>query len=137
MAISEKSGGFTPNLNISSGNGIIGSFHTHPYGPPDSENYTDVSLSGTDAEYITNNHQDVAIVQSGESQFAFVRTQETPVDITTNEAMNLSESKKNYYMDVAHVDFAKATQLAAEDVAQKYHLAYYEGQDGKLVKIGE
>jgi hypothetical protein len=138
MGTTEKTDSFTPNLTIPPDKAIVGTFHTHPYGPPaDDQNYTDVSFSGTDAEYMVDNNQDLSLCQSGTGQFAFVRTQQTPNNITSGEAVKMAEDEKNNLVKNYNIGFPQATQMAAEDVAERYHLAYYQGENGVLTLNGD
>ena len=127
----DSSGSYSPNLDVLGDRDIVGVFHTHPYDETEGS-YENASLSGADAAYMINNDQNIVIAQSGEGQYAFVRTKQTPAEVDY-EALNAEHNKLvDDLLSKEGYTFDKATQAAAEATATKYGLAYYEGKNGIL-----
>jgi hypothetical protein len=127
---------FPVDLNVGSGQNLFGFFHTHPYATPtDSQYVTGISLSGGDAAYTINNGLTIGIAQSGDEQFAFVRTSATPSSVNFNAVNNAQNARINTLVQQGN-SFALASRIAAAETANKYGLAYYEGSKNVFTRVG-
>jgi type VI secretion system secreted protein VgrG len=134
--INEGGGGrrnFSPDLTVNPDQSVAGVFHTHPYDSTEG-GYVGVSLSGADAAYMINNNQNIVIAQSGEDQFMYMRTADTPASVDST-ALNNAQSARVYELCDAGHDFSAASRIAAKETAEQNGLAYYEGRDGKFSKV--
>ncbi|HEV7817291.1 MAG TPA: type VI secretion system tip protein TssI/VgrG [Janthinobacterium sp.] len=129
MGTDSQKDSYFPNLNITDKKEVIGTFHTHPYDNPP---HTDVSFSGTDAAYIVNTKQVLAICQSGTGQFAFLRTSMTPASVNEPEIKKQVQDETNRLVLLGGMPFDAASKQSAKDVAKELNLGYYEGENGKL-----
>ncbi|NVD74192.1 type VI secretion system tip protein VgrG [Duganella sp. BJB1802] len=126
----DSSDTYMPNLNVLGNQTVLGAFHTHPY--DDTEyNFVDSSLSGADAAYMINNGHTIMMAQSGEGQFLFLRTAQTPATVDY-DAVSAEQNKMVEDLMSSGYEFDKATQMAARATAKKYGMAYYEGKNGTL-----
>lgn len=125
-----SSGSFSPNLSVKSGDTVQGIFHTHPYDASEG-NHTGVSLSGGDAAYLINQQQSVIMAQSGQDQFMYMRTAETPASIDAVKLNNAQNARIGQLLGQG-ASFSDASKTAAQETARKHGLAYYEGKDGVL-----
>lgn len=110
---------------------------THPYAKNQLGQYpTGVSLSGGDAAALINTEGlNFIMAQSGDQQFMFLRTAKTPDRV---DALGLSyrADKAIAKIVASGSSFSSASRTVAAKVAQEYGLAYYEGQNGNLKKVG-
>jgi type VI secretion system secreted protein VgrG len=120
---------YMPNTSVPDEKEVLGTFHTHPYQKPD---YTDISFSGTDAAMIVNTHQPLEVCQSGDGQFAFLRTDETPDTVDKNVIKKVVQDRTDELEDSDGKSFSDATKTAAREVAKQLNLGYYEGKNGIL-----
>lgn len=121
---------FPADRNIPDDAEMVGVFHTHPYDEGD----TDISLSGGDAAYMINEGDPVIIAQSGEGQFMYVRTEETPNSVDFDK-LNDEQNARVQELVNEGKDFDEASQIAAKETAQANGLAYYEGKDGEFERV--
>jgi hypothetical protein len=126
------SGTFSPNRHVDDQE-IVGIFHTHPFDNSEG-GYTNISLSGGDANYMINNWDQVIIAQSGKGQFMYLRTMVTPVNV---DAVKLNGKYNQHIMALIKkgTDFDLASQVAAKKIAELYGMAYYEGSEGVFQKV--
>jgi hypothetical protein len=129
------SGSFSPNLTLkdSAKYGTLGIFHTHPYDKSEGS-HTGVSLSGGDAAYLINNSHNVIVAQSGDRQFAFIRTAKTPASVDAT-ALNDAQNNRIAELTTKGYTFPQASRIAAQETAVKYDLAYYQGSNGVLQRV--
>lgn len=123
-----KSGSFSPKLSTKGNESVQGIFHTHPYDESEG-GFTGVSLSGGDAGYMINSQHKVIVAQSGQDQFMYMRTSATP-ESADSAALNNEQNSRISELVGSGKDFAAATEIAAQETARKYGLAYYKGQGG-------
>jgi hypothetical protein len=128
-------GSFFPELTLDdpSKYDVLGVFHTHPYTEAEG-GYENVSLSGGDAAYMINSGQSIVIAQSGEGQYAYVRTADTPANVDANALFDAQTDRMFELMD-GGMDFAAASRQAALETAEAYGLAYYEGSNGTFTRV--
>jgi type VI secretion system secreted protein VgrG len=131
--LNASSGSFSPDRNVPAGTTAIGVFHTHPYDASEGGN-TDVSLSGGDAAYMINKGDPAIIAQSGDGQFMYLRTQQTPANVDYTKLDDDQNARISELVGDGR-SFSEASQIAAKETAQKYHLAYYEGKGGVLRRV--
>ncbi|MBX7213477.1 MAG: WXG100 family type VII secretion target [Thermoflexales bacterium] len=139
---SGSSGAFTPNYgDLKDGDTLIALVHTHPYDATEG-GHTDVSFSGPDIANLVNRRDPMKMVQSGDGQFAVLRTQEfdrrvNGLDNAGKQAL-YDQMKADYdttfNANADTLSFSERSQRAAEAVAKKYDLAYYQGKDGALTR---
>jgi hypothetical protein len=129
---SGTSGTFSPNRTVAAGQTIIGIFHTHPYDESEG-GATGVSFSGADIA-IAANQREPSYVQSGDTQFMVMPTEETPKSIDYSK-VNAAQNKRIQELVDSGKDFSEATRTAANETAQANKMAYYEGKDGVLKRI--
>jgi uncharacterized Zn-binding protein involved in type VI secretion len=125
---SGTSGTFTPDLNVGPGQTVIGTFHTHPYDESEG-GFKGVSFSGADiANSVTR--QKPSYVDAGDKQFMIMPTKATPAgDIRGDWQKELDAQL------AAGKDLPEASRGAANTIAKKYKMAYYEGQNGELTRV--
>jgi hypothetical protein len=128
------SGSFSPKLTLKDPSkfSVKGIFHTHPYDKSEGS-YTGVSLSGGDAAYLINSGQNIIVAQSGDKQFAYVRTDKTPASIDAAKLNNDQNARIAELTDKGYT-FPQASRTAAAETAKAYGLAYYEGSNGTLAR---
>ncbi|SRR6266436_9679259 len=131
--LTPASGSFDPNRNVPPGDTIVGVFHTHPYDASEG-GATNVSLSGGDAGYMINKGDPAIIAQSGDGQYMYLRTEETPASVNAT-TLNDEQNARISALVSSGKSFSEASQIAAKETAQKYKLAYYEGKDGTLRRV--
>jgi type VI secretion system secreted protein VgrG len=128
-------GEYSPNLNAPEGTELVGVFHTHPYSAEEG-GHVGASLSGVDAAGAVLGAEKINVVQSGEDQFAFLRTKETVLTVDAAKAEALSGQRIQELMTTKGMTFPAATRQMAREIATKLKLAYYEGRNGVLTKVG-
>jgi type VI secretion system secreted protein VgrG len=124
---------FTPNYDVGLNQRVAGIFHTHPYS--EEEGGGTGSLSAGDAVVAATSAQGLTIAQSGEEQFAFLRTKSTLSSVNYKQAIQLGDQRVQELTSTGGMDFSAATKQAAREIADHLHLAYYEGRNGVLVKV--
>lgn len=128
-----KSGSFSPKLSTKGNESVEGIFHTHPYDESEG-GFTGVSLSGGDAGYMINSQHKVIVAQSGRDQFMYMRTTTTPGSVDA-DALNNAQNNRISELVGSGTGFGAATEIAAEETARKYGLAYYKGQGGVFNRV--
>lgn len=128
-----RSGSFPANLNVVQGQTVVGVFHTHPYDVTEG-GHTGVSLSGGDAAYMIDRGQNVIIAQSGDQQFAYLRTESTPSRVNF-DTLNRVQNHRVTELIGEGKGFAEASRIAAAETATNFGLAYYEGKGGVLQRV--
>lgn len=129
-----NSASFPVDRNIPTGYTMVGVFHTHPYDASEGGD-TGVSLSGGDAAYMINKGDPLIIAQSGDEQFMYLRTEETPASVDFTKLNDEQNQRVTDLMTNDGKSFSEASQIAAKETAQKYGLAYYEGKDGVFTRV--
>ncbi len=133
--LGSTSGSFSPNTQLADPEKyeVLGVFHTHPYDASEG-GHTNVSLSGGDAGYMINEGQSIIIAQSGQGQYAYVRTAETPDNV---DYIALNEAQNNRVVELMGEgkSFSDASRQAALETADAYGLAYYEGSNGTFTRV--
>ncbi|MEA1650653.1 hypothetical protein UAJ10_16725 [Nitrospirillum sp. BR 11164] len=130
--ISERE--FHPDLNLKEPDKyiLLGTVHTHPY----DSGVTGASFSGYDVYYLMSEHINFSFVQSGESQFLFLKTKQTPRVFNHIDVINYQDERIHQLMqENPSLSMARASSIANVEVAREYHLAYYEGSNGKLSRV--
>lgn len=126
-------GTFQPNESVGPDHELIGVFHTHPYDETEG-GATNVSLSGGDAAAFINGDNMVEIVQSGDGQFMYVRTGETPDNVDYNTLDNEQNQRVQELINGGE-SFDTASQIAARETAENNNMAYYEGREGVFRRV--
>jgi uncharacterized Zn-binding protein involved in type VI secretion len=129
---SGNSGSFVPDRTLPPGDKKVGLFHTHPYDASEG-GYTGVSFSGADIAIAADNSEP-SYVQSGDKQFLMLPTAATPKNLDA-DALNKSQNKRIGELTKAGFPFDQASRIAANETAQKYGFAYYQGSNGTLTKV--
>lgn len=129
---------FSPDFNVGSGQTAVGTFHTHPYDASEGGD-TGVSFSGDDAASLTNGslahpQYSVDVLQSGEQQFAYLRTEKSPLDVDA-AVVHRNHAARFAELQAQGQNFAEASRTAASEMATNLGLAYYEGQNGVLKRV--
>jgi hypothetical protein len=75
------------------------------------------------------------MAQSGEGQYLFVRTADTPRHVDFQKLNDATNDKISDLMLKRGIPFDTATQMVAKENAQKFNMAYYEGKNGVLYKV--
>lgn len=128
------SGTFSPDLTAGAGQTVEGTFHTHPYSAAEG-GYTDIAFSDGDFVYFSNNPDaDFHIIQSGDTQFAAVRTDETVTTKTNQEIRDIWNNKYNEELNKGS-SFETACEEAAKETADELKFKLYRGEDGNLQPI--
>lgn len=91
-------------------------------------------MSGGDAAYLINNKQNLIIAQSGEEQFMYLRTGETPASVD-HVALNNAQNARITQLISSGSDFSSASKTAAIETARNNGLAYYEGVGGVFKRV--
>lgn len=132
-----KEGEFEPNLNLKdpANYSVIGTFHTHPYDADGHPSHEDVSFSSADSQYLMMMPINFSVVQSGKSQFMYLRTKETRSDVGPYDIIVYQNDRTSYLRNKEKMPFDKASRIAAKEAAEKYHFAYYEGSNGTLHRV--
>lgn len=128
-----RSGSFPANLNVGEGKTVIGVFHTHPYDASEG-GHTGVSLSRGDAGYMIDRGHSVIIAQSGDQQFAYLRTETTPPRVSF-DTLNRAQNQRITELVGQGKSFPDASRIAAGETATSFGLAYYEGKGGVLQRV--
>lgn len=128
-----NSGSFLPDRTLPPGTKEVGLFHTHPYDKTEG-GYTGVSFSGADIS-IAANRSEPSYVQSGATQFLALPTKATPTD-TDYKALNAAQNARIQQLVDSGVPMDQASRTAAQETAQKLNMAYYEGSNGVLNRVG-
>jgi type VI secretion system secreted protein VgrG len=126
-------GTFSPNRNVPAGNQTVRVFHTHPYDASEG-GHTNVSLSGGDAGHMINHGDQVIVAQSGNGQYMFMRTDQTPANVDQAALDRQNNARIGQLMGTGQ-SFDQASRSAARETAQQNNLAYYEGQNGTLQRV--
>jgi len=126
------SGTFSPNRVVGSDEKIIGTYHTHPYDQAEG-GYQGVSFSGADINY-ANYYKEPIYVDAGTKQFMVIPTQET----SSPKTDNLTSEWDKEFGDALNngKSIQEASASASHTIAKKYKMAYYEGKNGELKKLG-
>ena len=137
---SDTSGAFTPDRTVPDGYSKVGLFHTHPYDhtehpfdPNGPGGPTGVSFSGQDMA-IAANESEPSYVQSGDRQFLALPTEETPKNLDY-QAVNDAQNQRIQDLVDEGKSVPQASRIAANETAQKYGMAYYQGKDGVLSRV--
>lgn len=135
---SGDAGSAQPSDEAPEGTTYQGIFHTHPYGKNDGADLdgTTASFSGQDFAVMDDYDANVSVVQSNDTKYVMVRTDETPSKINDAEANKFYEKEqaKVYHAAIAEGKSPKeamqiSTEAAAKKTAEKYKFGYYEGTD--------
>jgi type VI secretion system secreted protein VgrG len=128
-----EQGSFSPNLNVGADQTVQGVSHTHPYDASEG-GYTGISMSGGDAGYVINNHQNIIVAQSGTDQFMYMRTDASPTNVDETK-LNNDHNARIAQLIAGGKDFSEASKIAAKETAEAHGLAYYEGSNGILQRV--
>ena len=128
-----SSGLSDPDRKVPAGQNPVGIFHTHPYDASEG-GHTNVSLSGGDAGYMINNHDDFIQAQSGDGQFIYARTDKTPTSVDAQKVDDEQNARIKTLLGEGK-SFDEASRIAARETAVKYGLAYYEGKNCVLNRV--
>lgn len=126
-------GTFSPDYSLSDRQNLAGVFHTHPYSEAEG-GFRDVSFSGGDIGIMLQEGHQMAVVQSGDTQFMILRTDATPAGLDGRAVAAEVDARFEELLGNG-VDFAEASRTAAQEAADKYGLAYYQGSNGSLTRI--
>jgi type VI secretion system secreted protein VgrG len=129
-----NSGTFAPNYDVSEEDKLMGIFHTHPYSKEEG-GYTGASLSGGDAAMAALKGHPLMMAQSGDEQFAFLRTNDTPTAVDFEKAHRMGNQRIEELMSTQGMSFPDANKQMAREIAAHLNLAYYEGKNGVLTKV--
>ncbi|MDG3441728.1 hypothetical protein [Nitrospirillum amazonense] len=125
---------FRPDLNLKEPDKyiLLGTAHTHPY----DSGATGASFSGNDVNYLMSEPINFSFLQSGESQFLLLKTKQTPKLFNHYDVIN-DQDKRIHQLrqDNPSLSMARASSIANVEAAREYHLAYYEGSNGKLSRV--
>jgi hypothetical protein len=136
------SGTFSPDVKVGKDQTYLGTFHTHPYGKNDGKwNGAVLPFSAGDVSTIDDYKEKASIVQSGKNVYVLVPTDKTPATIS-DAAADKAYSKvfdAEYAAQVkAGKTEAEAAGIAGEkatlELAKKYNLGYYKGENGGALK---
>lgn len=81
-----------------------------------------------------NSGDEIIFAQSGGGQFMYLRTQNTPAHVDSNE-LNESQNSRISELMKEGKRFNAASQTAARETAEELGLAYYEGSNCKLGRV--
>jgi type VI secretion system secreted protein VgrG len=81
-----------------------------------------------------NNKQNLIVAQSGQQQFMYLRTAETPGSVDYSVLSNSQNVRISELMDEG-LDFSAASKQAAVETAKENGLAYYEGTGGIFNRV--
>ena len=123
---------------------LIGDAHTHPY----RSGLTDMSFSGGDfASFVSDGSARISIVRSGDTVFASVKTDATPViDDDARRTAITNEINSNYECYLRELarqrpgaqptfaDLQNAALAANLDACAEYDLGLYQGKAGQPLK---
>lgn len=128
-------GEFYPNYNAPTGTNFLGTFHVHP----DDGGGAD-SFSGADIKLMFHPiwGSNVSIVEAEGQQYMLLKTWQSSRDLSVQDAIKTDWSDV-YFKDMTKYDKSSsiASNHATTFVADKYHLAYYRGKNGTLIKINK
>ncbi|WP_420137299.1 hypothetical protein [Sphingomonas sp.] len=130
-----SSSAFYPSYDLKDPRGysLVGVFHTHPYDRSELS-MNGVSFSGGDIGALSVDPVILAVVQSGPRLFAFVKTALTPKDIDP-EAEHAAVNAELEARVRAGKPFQQGSRIIAQQRAERYHLAYYQGANGVLDRV--
>jgi hypothetical protein len=131
---------FHPNLKVPADHTVVGSFHTHVQRDILSQSPTglaDVAPGGDDIAYMLEKRHDVAIVHAANKEFLLLRTDGTPANVDADAIRREHKQELNAGKMVAGRVYSEegVTQRLAREYAQKYGLAYYEGDNGTFKRV--
>jgi hypothetical protein len=113
--------------------------HTHPHRDP---NITGISFSGADMANIIYTPEGVLAVQSGDTQFALVRTAEfeaklAGLDEAGKQALynEMRAAWDEGYKNLPGDTIPERSENAAQYMARMYGLGYYRGRNGSLRRV--
>lgn len=112
---------------------MVGVFHTRPFDRSEG-GQANVSLSGSDAEYLISHGDEIVITQSGESQFMYLRTEEA-AKCQDAAGIDAKHCARVSQLVSQGKSFDEASRIAARDTAVENGLAYYEGKDGEFRRV--
>ncbi|MFQ5854429.1 MAG: hypothetical protein ACE5LU_02130 [Anaerolineae bacterium] len=130
-AVAGTSGDVAIAVELSSGETLAGTFHTHPY----EDGTTGMPFSGTDIASALASGENLSIVQSGDEVFALIRTEKTQ---SLEELAALIEEFNSAYTSYFNAGLSEqdAGIAANLDMCAKYGLAFYRGHaSGELRKV--
>jgi LysM repeat protein len=136
--VGSDSGSFTPDLTAANGETVFGTIHTHPYDKNEG-GYTGISFSGGDVGYLLNKQLAVSVVQSGSDQFLLLRTAESPTQFSDSaywDVRDSSNARQDALFNTNGGNFKSAVDQVLSENIDKYHLAYYRGQNGVFTRVG-
>ena len=135
------SGHFLPNFaDAKPAQTVLATGHTHPYAASEG-GYTDVPFSGDDLKVHPVEGQRASIVQSGNGQFASVRSKEFEelVQARGNAARYAISSEIeehwNTIFDCVKGNTRERSEAATRATSAHFHLLYYAGKNGRLSKV--
>jgi hypothetical protein len=134
-------GTFSPNYeDQGKDQTLVGSSHTHPYDKIEG-GYTDVSFSGGDIANLIYQEDKLKVVQSGDTQFVLVRTEEFAAQVRDLD----EKGKETLYQEIkdhwnksflaAKGKLPERSEAATKSTCQKYKLSYYRGKEGSVSKV--
>ena len=136
-----KSGSIRLNYgDVEPGQSIAGSGHTHPYSAAEG-GHTDIGFSSKDVSNLVTRDDPFKMVQSGDRQFASVKTEEFNAkvkDLDDAGKQAMQAEMNNRWNEVYNEAKAKGLSMeervraANQAVHSEYDLLYYEGQGGTL-----
>ena len=148
LVVVNKSGGtassFTPSTSVPADHTYVGTFHTHPYGKNDgSWDGAQLPFSDGDVATFDDFNENLSAVQSKDTVYVLVRTDQTPSTITDSAAKKVYDKVFDAEYDKqlkAGKSDAEAASIAGEKataaLAQHYKLGYYKGKNsGKLWRV--
>jgi hypothetical protein len=94
------------------------------------------SLSGGNAGSTVLGDGTIKVAQSGEEQFAFLRTEESVLPVDQAKAHELGNACIFQLVTMQGMTVPAATRQMARETAAKLKLVYYEGRNGVLTKVG-
>ncbi|MDE1145222.1 MAG: hypothetical protein PW843_01205 [Azospirillaceae bacterium] len=130
---SEKNREFLPDLKIKDPENytLVGTIHTHPY----DSRLTGVSFSGGDTETVMDYNINMSFLQSGEKQFLFLKTKQTPKAFNAKDIIKYQDERvHNLMKENKEMTEERASSIANYEAARDNNLAYYEGNHGKLYR---
>ena len=119
---------------------LIGSGHTHPYDKSEG-GHTDVSFSGADIANLIYRQDKMRVVQSGDTQFVLLRTDEFAAQLQSLDDKGKEKLHKeikdhwNQAFQSAKGKLPDRSEAATKSTCAKYKLAYYRGKEGSVSKV--
>jgi hypothetical protein len=119
-----------PDSDVWSDETVIGMFHTHPDLVLAEDRFliAGESFTGDDIAYSVAT-QKPHYLQRGDKQFMIMPTKATPPG-------NIKGDWETEFQAQSARGFQEAMHQTAIKIAEKYHLAYYTGQNGELERVG-